>query len=658
MSRLSVLEESLDVETLPWLAGRVAWLLGTLEGQQGQYRKALANYQRAEPLLKASGDVALTLFCGTLIAEVQDLLGYENSWGRRVAALQGLARHGHPRRRLAALQEAVHALERREKNDLAVFFTEELVLHARRWNHDLALLSALWQRAKTLILVGQSALAEACLDEARSLYEEVGEGAMQEGELADLRAVEALLLVDQDAAAAIDKLSYALATRHRIHHRYGEETLLLWRARAFRRVHQLEAAEQDLLRAVERHNLIADDLSAVDRVAQMTSARAAYTELAELRLSMGRWEDAFLATDAMHTLPFLRLRGFEQREALSIVDVQDALPRDVRLVELLSLENELLAFLVDVNGLQVLRLPLPRNLLGDLVSSWVGLLEDGASLQDVQDASAFLAESLGVVRPGIGQAMVVIAGPPLDRMPFGALWDRARKRYWLEDHPVSIVDSAHTLVKAAERPAPSRENTLVIEIGRSVHFENVNLPSLPGANLESSQVVSTSSKTVWIRNEDVSEETLAVQMNDSRSLYWVGHAVFNPQLSGQSGLVLVDSEGEGRLLDLRQIASMMGSLELVFLSSCSTVTSSSQSPLSIAAAFPNTPDVFANRWPLDDRVAARIGPLVFALTQDRPLAYAYREVLRDLWQEEDTFDHPSVWAGFTVMGGLWSYEDS
>ena len=280
--------------------------------------------------------------------------------------------------------------------------------------------------------------------------------------------------------------------------------------------------------------------------------------------------------------------------------------------------------------------------------------------------------------PPAGSRLLVIPHGPLSALSFAALQDE-RGRYLVEDYAISYVPSASVLALSgwsASPPAPApylllgAPATLPVPVGGEV------LRPLSGARRELASVQASvgPSRTRLLVGRAASESALREALGSARVLHLATHGVMIDAAPLDSYLALdatgpaADTTDDGRL-SAREVYDLDVRAGLVVLSACrsglGTLTGDGLLGLARAFFYAGARSVVATLWDVADEPSARLMPRFHRALADgtgasEALRAAQVALLRDLRAGRVVVqgrrgpvplpEHPSLWAGFVLLG--------
>jgi tetratricopeptide (TPR) repeat protein len=374
-----------------------------------------------------------------LLANLHDYLGDgPRAWAHRVQALERLARSGSAQiRHGILLGVAGQALKEREPA-AALPFQDAVLASALDSKRPAAVAEGLAQRASILAALGRAAPAASDLAAAREQLAAVPDGALRnrlqtvllnaEVDVARLGSSAGAAAAAADAIRLIEERGET-ARLPRLYFRLGESLLASGR-RADARV-AIDAG----IAAFERELNARPDAvhSHLDDAWKLFEVGLA------IALDEGDLDRAFALGDLARSKDLRR--NDPKTRGIRPADLQSRLAPDEAVVALNQLDRELIIWVVTQSRFRVTRRPLSQASAESLVLRQM----DEIALQTPGPAAAGALFS-EIVRP-VGfelrgkRRVVVAADAPFFAASFPALWDVARRRFWVEDVELTVTSA-------------------------------------------------------------------------------------------------------------------------------------------------------------------------------------------------------------------------
>jgi CHAT domain-containing protein len=387
---------------------------------------------------------------------------------------------------------------------------------------------------------------------------------------------------------------------------------------------------------------------------------------ASLQRARADWEHLFLR---------LKLSNPEYASVVAVAPpsvevLRAAVPADAVVVSYFTTHQGALAFVLDRERLEHVPLPLADRALLRLAVCFgqsLGRARSDAlpteALRGVErvndcaprsEAAADLFEAL--VRPLLprlaGKRVFLVPHGVLHYVPFAALWDRERGRYWLEDATLSYLPSASVLVHLQAKESPLDGTALVL--GDPEHAIP-EVSRLPGARLEAE----TAGRLLGVApllGPAATEARLHELGGKVDLLHVAAHAFFQPGSPRFSWMALAPDERQDGRLEVHELLSTvdLSGVNLVVLSACQSAVGERSVGdevvgLTRAILYAGSPGVISTLWSVDDRATAVLmgdfyRSLLAGASPAEALRTAQLALLREGWED------PALWAAFTLTG--------
>jgi len=670
---LEALEARIDAARYSALAGRVLWIEGLTAASTYRLQDSVGFYQRSLQTFRASGEEENLATVHALLGEVLSKLGrFDESWPHLYNALARGDRIFDPTRHHAVLEVAILNARRQGLYRAGLAFAEEHLPVARRTGNPQILHYAHMHLAGLHYVLGDLAGAKADLAEAARVAEDVRDPSLRQRTSADFELVSAEIQVETDPRGAIPRLSRTIEQYESTRYAYLLPQAYGARARAFRRLGDLAAAEQDLARQIRIYEGSADATQQdVFRLSLLDQAAPAFDEMIELQAAQlgrpvlaleygerGRYR-AFL--DAWTRAP-LELSARKRPEPWARFDsqrLQAGLPQGTAILEYALLDDRLLSWVVTRSGVRMIT----TNVRRQDVARRIRELDRGVAKERAPAAGRDLYDLL--VRPAVPHLggithLVVVPDKELFLVPFEALVDRRTERFLVEDRSISYAPSASLYVHLQERPVRTRNAAPQVVTAATGALEGgFKYARLPQAPAEARAIAALYPRGSFLGNP--SKDQFLGALSRSEVLHFSGHAVPNAEQPFASKLVLADTPAEHIELYAYELYDRtLPHLELVVLSACGTAEAvRPRTALGMATTLAGpflaagVPQVIGSQWPVGDD-ATRLFFTVFhhRLAQGGGTAPALRATKLELLRSgRDDLASPRVWAAFVLVGG-------
>lgn len=665
LAALRALENRYDPESFPIFDGYVHWILGLVRGRSGPTTTGLPDCRAAIERFRATGELenetAVRDNAAASLVQAGDL---EGAWRHLDLGFQARPRLGAGRASENLLWAAIEALRAGGRPSAALPLADENLAEAEARRNALGLSLALRKRAELLTDLGaDEETLDAGLDDAREMAERIPDARIR-------RDVESEALIGRgrarcarDPAGGIDDLDRA----ERFVRASGQRHLLIQvlaeRARCRRGEGNAAGAEEDLARALgelERQRKLIHDPTL--RTYYVDQARAVLEERVALALDRGDVAGAFATVERLRAPVLLEAMGETVPPAEPSV-LAGSLPPGTSLVELLSLERELVAWVLDdTRGVSLVTMPISRTALAADVQAFRQAVARGDSARDSRVETALSKALL----PALGDArsIVVVPDGPLHDLPFAALRDPATGRRLAERFALATAPSARAYAALEDRSrylGASRPRRALAVGG--VPFARELFPALealPDSAGEAQAVAAAYPAGTALTGEAATPERFLADAAAYDVIHLATHAVDFPGEPEMASLLLApasDGSGDGILpaRDLRFPRPL--SARVVVLAACRTAegrSSASEGPLNLARPFlaAGAPTVVATLWSLDEATSLAFSKRFHAaLAAGAAPIEAFHTAQLDLLRSPDPrLAAPRSWAGLVLIG--------
>jgi len=278
---------------------------------------------------------------------------------------------------------------------------------------------------------------------------------------------------------------------------------------------------------------------------------------------------------------------------------------------------------------------------------------DPANASEVYEA--LIAPLRGKIRKG---RLMIVPHGELHYVPFAALYDKKRKKYLVEDYPITYVPSASTIPFLSAKDSPAGGGALVL--GDPVAPDQ---PRLPGAAREARKVAEKLHTTAKLGQE--AQEDLLYRLNGKIDLLHIAaHGTYDAASPLFSAIHLAEGNGRNGQLNVDEIQSELdlSGVNLVFLSACRSGVGKRSGGdeiigLTRSILYAGSPGVIATLWNISDEATPPLiekfyDHLLAGASAADALRAAQVDMLRD-----PKFADPRYWAAFFLTGdprGRWS----
>lgn len=420
-------------------------------------------------------------------------------------------------------------------------------------------------------------------------------------------------LGSNDAPRAVAAFSAALDHAFPGEYRTFRAMLLAQRAEAHAMTGNAREAERDLRAAVEELHREEKALLKHRRAGAgeelwptyFSRSREAYERLIRLLIEDGRGEEAFLYAEkarSFEPLDLMRQRGVIPDElrrkitrdgrTLPLREIQRAVPAGTFLIDYYVLGDRTQVWIVANDRFEGMTLPVSR----EAIEGWSERLQRNAAegnrigaqaaLDDAYDAlaAAPLARVRQLAGPAASTRLVFIPDGAIHGLPFGALRDRKRSRFVLEDSLVAVASSATFYVYSRSRDRElSAERVPAAFLISDPAFDEqleLGLDRLPWARSEVTRIARLYPSAVVREDRGATVPEFLRLASESEIVHFAGHAVANPEAPFRSLLLFAPSGDHSGVLHADELLAKLGTgrTRLVVLAACSSAGGESVGP--------------------------------------------------------------------------------
>jgi CHAT domain-containing protein/Tfp pilus assembly protein PilF len=584
-------------------AGRILSNIGAVYADQGHYDEALKRFQEALAIARQIGDVAGE---GTKEGNIGAMLGemqlYDEAMAQHHAAL-AIARE----------------LGNREAEGLNLY-------NIGFWQEAQGKLPEAIQSYQQAIAVLESVGGELRVEELAAAF--AGRQADHYGRLIRLLAQTA------DAASAFD---YAERGRSQAFlDQIGNRQPDYQQGAAA----ELAAQERELRQRIAglQNTLASEQARPFDQQSQGT--------IKELLTELERARDEYdeLLTRLKLTSP--EYASLVSVDALTLAEVQtQVLDEHTTLIEYFVLDEYTLAWVIDRDSVQMVKLAITRADLGNKIEYLRNLIADRDS--DAQTSASLYDAIFASLVPHIHHPnLVIVPHDALHYLPFAALWNTGGNRYLVQDYALTYAPSASALKFILDKRNPDAGHLLVLGNPDG---------SLPNAESEAKAVAAMYATTPLL-GQQATESQVRARAGELDILHLAAHGVYNPFNSLFTRIELAAGDGQDGNLEVHEVFGLdLSSANLVVLSACQTALGEQSAGdelvgLTRAFLYAGAPAVVTTLWSIDDAASGALmqafyGNLREGLTNAEALRAAQLEVLAvEGWSE------PYYWAAFSLTG--------
>ncbi|MGA8807977.1 MAG: CHAT domain-containing tetratricopeptide repeat protein [Thermoanaerobaculia bacterium] len=565
---LAVLE-SLEAEALEsrgyrGLAAQLGWEHGICLELRGDYAAALGIFDRSRAIADAEGEHDLAARFDGLAAEALEYLGEsKEAWGRRSRALCDYARSGRSDIRTA----------------VTLTSTAQIQIAGRNWSRAEVLLDYAIPIAAEAGDARVAAQAFAKRSVARDeLHDPAGaardrayalrwakriDAVSRERLKIEINIAEGVALRVLSPRAAVTQFTAAIELLHKRGQTAFLPRLFFERARAQEAAGDLVGADNDLRSGIEVVDQWERSVPTIEqRAAIGVWSEAMRRDLIAHALTRGDVASAFAYADDRISAANLRTPPDFIRKSTVLREMQTALAHDAAVLEFVVIRGEVIIFVVRPYAAHAFRLPSSAVRIAAVADAMrrapdEALSEAASSLYDLVLAPVW--KSLRGAK-----TLVIIPVPELSAIPFGALRDRARNRYLIEDASIVLAQTASAAI-ASSRSTPRPGNGVIV-IGSDGfdHRRHPDVLPLPNARREAMAIASLWRSGHALVGVDANVDRLRRDLPEAAVIHYAGHIVGR----GTDSRLLLALEHNEDSLTSRDISEMPLRAKVVVLAAC------------------------------------------------------------------------------------------
>src|SRR5436305_3234450 len=661
---LAELASQLEGRPYPTLQARIEGMRGLCAMSHGLHSEAIAHYERAIQLLKDSGDTDVLNLLGMLDEAYRFLGDRDKAWKYRLESLHGAIAAGDRRIRHAVLAGLARDLVEKDRREAARAVLDEMLANAQAWSEPGAVAEALLRRIQLHLRSGADDRASADIAECARWLEKYQQSADREHLKTELMVVSAeqqlatrpteALKIIQTAVSRIDEGGDGLLL--------PQALLDLGRARSV--LGDTAASEEAINRALQIYEARRESTGGEElRISFFSTAQESFDAMIRFQaLGRGDARAAFIYSERV------RARALRDRLEVGTSSVESSdldaqlgrIPEKVAVFAYTVLPDVLVVWRLQHGALKMHVLPVKRSEVAEIVTSLRATLSDPKSAESGKMALARAFDIL--LRPALeGLAvepeLVFLPDRELNQVPFSALFDSSRGRYFIQDHECLVAPSLGIYLESQERhSANPRKPRRVLAVGDpSFDIQQFSaLPHLKYAREEALAVAALYKDALPLVGEDATRQRILEALPGSNVFHLAAHVTVDPRNPLGSSVATADpGRVPLRASDLNM--DRLAGVELVFLSACDTAPGFAdgdrEGVAGLARAFlaSGVPSVVATLWAVDDQVAARLATVFHSrLLKGESPTQALRLAQLTLLSDQSS-PAPFAWAPFQLF---------
>jgi CHAT domain-containing protein len=680
---LEEIDQSLLDDRYSSLRGRIHFILGSMDVLQGRPGDALQRFERARELFAKAQETENQATIEHQFAIVLGVLGSKDLWPHLFRALRTLDEIPSHRRVFGILDEAGAAAMREGHPDVALYFQNELLETARRWDDPEQIAAALQRRADTLAASRRPEEALRSLDLASHESDRIIDSSIRAGLKASLAMSSGQIHLGSNPELAVAELTNAIDGFRAIKSRVSLSLALFLRARGSLALQDSDRASEDFragLKEIEstRENLTDETL----RITFADQATQSFDEILSFEAGQKDGEETSFtlaerarARELLEDLAVSSLTGEATHsggpQPLTVAELRDALPAQTLVVKYAVLPDKILLWSLTRNELKLRTIPIATQDLDQKVQQAVAAMRSGKGRQEQLRKSLRDLYTL-LISPVesdllLARDLVVVPDKSLHLLPFAALVDPRTEDYLVQEHGVAMAPSVNIYVRCLLRRvnqgnAPPA-NALLVGDPSFDPQEFPTLNRLPDAAAEARTIAEMYPKKALLLVEDeATKANVLRQMARGPELIQISaHALESPEHPEYTRVLFArdPQKNDSGALYLHEIRTLhFTNTRLVVLAGCGTAAgpvSASEGSLSLARAFlaSGVPAVIATRWNIDDATSRKLMTEFHRRLQsgeDAVTALRWSQVAQ-IKDKDGNASHPWNWASFQLIGG-------
>ena len=659
----------------PNLLGRTWWIAGTIFLKRSETREAIYAYQSALPLYSQTEDWESHAHISVTSGNAFDILGKTTvAYTYWVDGLKNFDRINTASRRSALLSLIAIVLARNRRVAIALNFAQEEMDTSVAAHDACEIPAAYYVRGGLHRESGRLAQAYSDLKDALRLASGCPDQILRGEMIANALLCQGALELAESPARAIESLDKACDFLDDSDYRYLSEEAHLLRARARRRLGDIDGAEQDLRVALAELDRDRQSFGYGHSLVSFDGPEAVFEEMIDLQIKdRNRSDIAFHYADASRSSrlrqQLLGDRSFAAPVA-ALAKVQQSLPQGVTLIEYAAAADRLYIWVIQPGKYKHVVRQLGKAKLWEMIESFRSRIEEAASAQETLSESALLyKELIGPVEKLIPEKdrVVIIPDGPLQGTPFAALFDESSQRYLVQSWAISIAPSADLFIAAARQSMKMGRTVPVsaLVVG-ATSFNRESLPELlpiPDAEREAISVAALYPGAKPLLGPDATKRKFLEDAGKYEVIHFAGHALANyaPELSALIFAPGADEQGErdrGKLFAYQLNGIRFPRTRLVVLAGCRTGQVGRWRGEGVAGLVSpflgaGVPAVVSSLWDVDDSASFLISSRFHQkLREGASAPEALRLAQLDMIASLDARTRaPWTWASFQVIGG-------
>ena len=364
----------------------------------------------------------------------------------------------------------------------------------------------------------------------------------------------------------------------------------------------------------------------------------------ELVKARNKYQD--LLIDAKEQSP--EISSFVTVDAISLESLQDLLEEPVALVEYMVTENELVAWVVTKEKIEVARVPLKEKQLNSLVADYRERIQKLAPVEE--QAQRLHSLLIKPVEPFIkGKRILgIVPHGHLHYISFSSLKDE--QSYLVEKYPLFYSPSASVMQFTFKGVAKRSRDIKVLALGNP-DLGDFNY-DLPLAEMEANSIKWDFPKVDVFTRENATESWLQEHISEYQVIHIASHGEFDPVNPLFSSLKLARTATDDGNFEVNEVFGLEINADIVTLSACQTglgdiVGGDELVGLNRAFIYAGTKSILSSLWRVSDISTAVLIKHFYRNYGKENKAVSLRKAQLLV---KRLYPHPSYWAGFNLTG--------
>jgi CHAT domain-containing protein/Tfp pilus assembly protein PilF len=398
---------------------------------------------------------------------------------------------------------------------------------------------------------------------------------------------------------------------------------------------------ETLTRKKQAIRKIEEDMANVRRSGQDADAKVLAEELVKAR---NQYQD--LLIDAKEQNP--EISSFVTVEAITLPALQTLLDDSVALVEYLVTENELVAWVVTKDKIDVARIPFKEKSLNGLIADYRERIQKLAPIEEqAQQLYSLLIKPVEPYFKGKSFLGIVPHGH-LHYISFSSLRDD--QGYLVEKYPLFYSPSASVMQFTFKEVAKRDRDIKVLAIGNP-DLGDFNY-DLPLAEMESNAIKWDFPKVDIFTRENATESLLQERIGEYQIIHIASHGEFDPINPLFSSLKLARTATDDGNFEMNEVFGLEINADIVTLSACQTglgdiVGGDELVGLNRAFIYAGTRSILSSLWRVSDISTAVLIKHFYRNYKSGNKAESLRKAQLLV---KRLYPHPSYWSGFSLTG--------